>query len=98
VFCECHTCAPGDRLVGLALIRPEPAEAVQGLRTIVQAVAQEAGDRTTLEFDPSLVRGMGYYTGPIFEAVYGGGTSAIAGRGPYDRMVRRVLRNDGRAW
>ena len=60
----------------------------------MQAVAREAGDRTTLEFDPSLVRGMGYYTGPIFEAVYGGGTSAIAGGGRYDRMVGRLLGHD----
>src|SRR5262249_58805364 len=68
--------------------------AAEGLRTIVQAVAREAGDRTSIEFDPSLVRGMGYYTGPIFEAVYGGGTSAIAGGGRYDRMVGRLLGND----
>src|SRR5262249_31504937 len=66
----------------------------ESLRTIVQAVAREAGDRATLEFDPSLVRGMGYYTGPIFEALYGGGTSAIAGGGRYDRMVGRLLGYD----
>jgi len=37
---------------------------------------------------------MGYYTGPIFEALYGGGTSAIAGGGRYDRMVGRLLGHD----
>ena len=90
--------APGDssdqRLERLAKTVPATAEAVEGLRTIVQAVAREAGDRATLEFDPSLVRGMGYYTGPIFEALYGGGTSAIAGGGRYDRMVGRLLGHD----
>ena len=60
----------------------------------MRAVAREASDRATLEFDPSLVRGMGYYTGPIFEAVHGGGTAAIAGGGRYDRMVGRLLGDD----
>jgi histidyl-tRNA synthetase len=91
--------SPGDRstdgkLERLAALIPATAEAVEGLRTIVRAVAREAGDRATLEFDPSLVRGMGYYTGPIFEALYGGGTSAIAGGGRYDRMVGRLLGHD----
>ena len=82
------------RLERLARIVPEAAPAVEGLRTIAKAVAREAGDRATLEFDPSLVRGMGYYTGPIFEALHGGGTSAIAGGGRYDRMVGRLLGHD----
>ena len=82
------------RLERLARIVPEAAPAVGSLRTIVKAVAREAGDRATLEFDPSLVRGMGYYTGPIFEALHGGGTSAIAGGGRYDRMVGRLLGHD----
>src|SRR5207244_10717413 len=85
------------RLERLARVIPAAAEALQSLRTIVQAVAREAGDRATLEFDPSLVRGMGYYTGPIFEAVYGGGTSAIAGGGPCDRLGRRPARHGRRA-
>ena len=82
------------RLERLARIVPEAAPAVEGLRTIAKAVAREGGDRVTLEFDPSLVRGMGYYTGPIFEALHGGGTSAIAGGGRYDRMVGRLLGHD----
>ena len=82
------------RLERLARIVPEAAPAVEGVRTIAKAVAREAGDRATLEFDPSLVRGMGYYTGPIFEALHGGGTSAIAGGGRYDRMVGRLLGHD----
>jgi histidyl-tRNA synthetase len=86
--------APDPALVRLADIMPETREAVGALRTIVRAVAHEAGDRFMLVFDPSLVRGMGYYTGPIFEAVYGKSTSAIAGGGRYDRMVGRLLGQD----
>ena len=85
---------PDARLERLARLVPAAAEAAEGLRTIVRAVAPEAGDRATLVFDPSLVRGMGYYTGPIFEALHGAGTSAIAGGGRYDRMVGRLLGHD----
>src|SRR5882762_2946021 len=94
LFLSADDSSPDGRLERLARIIPAAADALESLRTIVQAVAREAGDRTTLEFDPSLVRGMGYYTGPIFEAVYGGGTSAIAGGGRYDRMVGRLLGHD----
>ena len=85
---------PDARLERLARLVPAAAEAAEGLRTIVRAVAPEAADRATLVFDPSLVRGMGYYTGPIFEALHGTGTSAIAGGGRYDRMVGRLLGHD----
>jgi len=37
------------------------------------------------------VRGMGYYTGPIFEIAAAGYPSSIAGGGRYDRMVSRLL-------
>jgi len=94
LFLSTEDHSPDGKLERLAAIIPATAEAVEGLRTIVRAVAREAGDRATLEFDPSLVRGMGYYTGPIFEAVHGGGTSAIAGGGRYDRMVGRLLGHD----
>ena len=94
LFLSAEPDAPDDRLERLARIVPAATEAAESLRTIVRAVAREAADRTTLEFDPSLVRGMGYYTGPIFEALYGAGTSAIAGGGRYDRMVGRLLGHD----
>ena len=38
-------------------------------------------------FDPTLVRGMGYYTGPIFEVTMDGYNFSIAGGGRYDKMI-----------
>ena len=38
-------------------------------------------------FDPTLVRGMGYYTGPIFEVTIDGYNFSIAGGGRYDKMI-----------
>lgn len=40
-----------------------------------------------LVFDPTLVRGMGYYTGPIFEISADGLSSSIGGGGRYDKMI-----------
>jgi histidyl-tRNA synthetase len=78
----------------LPQIVPATGEAVESLRTILRTVEREGGDRFTVTFDPSLVRGMGYYTGPIFEAAYGDYGGSIAGGGRYDRMVGRLLGQD----
>lgn len=40
-------------------------------------------------FDPTLVRGMGYYTGTIFEISVDDYNFSIAGGGRYDRMIER---------
>ena len=52
-------------------------------------------------FDPSMIRGMGYYTGPIFEVEYLGTykdakgrkrrIGSICGGGRYDGLVERIL-------
>jgi histidyl-tRNA synthetase len=45
----------------------------------------------TLRFDPTLVRGMGYYTGTIFEIAHPGSGSSVGGGGRYDGMIGRFL-------
>jgi histidyl-tRNA synthetase len=65
-----------------------------GLQRIVDTVEAQAAGRFRLVFDATLVRGMGYYTGPIFEVQHGGQTSSIAGGGRYDRMVGRFIGRD----
>ncbi|MGA1023686.1 MAG: histidine--tRNA ligase [Aquiluna sp.] len=56
---------------------------------------QKLGDYATrLRYDPSLVRGMGYYTGAIFEIEYPGAESSIGGGGRYDEMVGRWAGTD----
>ena len=44
-----------------------------------------------LRFDPTLVRGMGYYTGSIFEIEHPATGSSIGGGGRYDGMVGKWL-------
>ena len=47
-----------------------------------------------LVFDPTLVRGMGYYTGTIFEIAHPGSSSSLGGGGRYDGMIGRFLGED----
>lgn len=47
-----------------------------------------------LRFDPTLVRGMGYYTGIIFEIEHPESGSSIGGGGRYDGMVGKWLGQD----
>jgi histidyl-tRNA synthetase len=60
----------------------------------VLAALFSAVDASRLRFDPTLVRGMGYYTGTIFEIEMPGTGSAIGGGGRYDGMVGKWLGTD----
>lgn len=42
-----------------------------------------------VKFDPSLVRGLDYYTGTVME-IFGGTTSSIGGGGRYDNLIRSL--------
>ena len=44
-----------------------------------------------LRFDPTLVRGMGYYTGTIFELAHPSVSYSLGGGGRYDGMIGRFL-------
>ena len=57
-------------------------------------VAKLGTSAERLRYDPSLVRGMGYYTGAIFEIEYPGADSSIGGGGRYDQMVGRWAGTD----
>jgi len=72
--------------------RPAADGAFDTLARIIAAVSAVASGRFTITFDPTLVRGMGYYTGPIFEirsSSFAGGS--IAGGGRYDGMIGGLL-------
>jgi histidyl-tRNA synthetase len=52
------------------------------------------GEDASWTFDPTLVRGMGYYTGQIFEVAHPGSRSSIAGGGRYDKLIGKTLGRD----
>jgi histidyl-tRNA synthetase len=60
----------------------------------IGAAVDEAFPEARVVFDPTLVRGMGYYTGPIFEVSHAGSSSSVAGGGRYDGVVGKWLGKD----
>ena len=69
-------------------------DVIENLRTIRTSVEATAASQFQLVFDPTLVRGMSYYTGTIFEiemAEYG---SSVAGGGRYDKMIGKFTGKD----
>ena len=60
---------------------------LDGLDEILSCVQAGASGDFKLAFDPTLVRGMSYYTGTIFEVELPGFSGSIAGGGRYDVMV-----------
>jgi histidyl-tRNA synthetase len=64
---------------------PDP-QVVADLASLGDAVGPDR-----LQFDPFLVRGMGYYTGPIFELAHPSVDYSLGGGGRYDGMIGRFL-------
>lgn len=67
------------------------------LDTIMGAVRSMTDKGVTVMFDPTLVRGMSYYTGTIFEITIDNYSFSIAGGGRYDKMVGRFSGQDAPA-
>jgi histidyl-tRNA synthetase len=55
---------------------------------------RDALPQARVVFSPILVRGMGYYTGTIFEIAHPSSTSSLGGGGRYDGMIGRFLGTD----
>ncbi|WP_227000970.1 histidine--tRNA ligase [Protaetiibacter intestinalis] len=65
---------------------------VASLVAIGETVAAARGEEEPpLVFDPFLVRGMGYYTGAIFELAHPSVPYSLGGGGRYDGMIGRFL-------
>lgn len=64
------------------------------LQEIIDSVKATQDSNFTLVFDPTLVRGMSYYTGTIFEVVMPELGASCAGGGRYDGMIGKFTGND----
>ncbi|WP_248151856.1 histidine--tRNA ligase [Microbacterium aoyamense] len=85
----------GERQIRKALPEGAPDEIVAHLVGIGEAVAAARdADDIPLVFDPFLVRGMGYYTGTIFELAHPSVSYSLGGGGRYDGMIGRFLGQD----
>ena len=64
------------------------------MREIMQCVNATKAVDFRLEFDPTLVRGMSYYTGTIFEVSLPNFGGSCGGGGRYDRMIGNFTGKD----
>ena len=69
-------------------------EVADSLTEIATAVNATQNAEFTLVFDPTLVRGMSYYTGTIFEIAMPELGAACGGGGRYDKMIGKFTGND----
>ncbi len=70
------------------------ADVVKNMTEIATAVNATKAADFTLVFDPTLVRGMSYYTGTIFEISMPELGAACGGGGRYDKMIGKFTGND----
>jgi histidyl-tRNA synthetase len=61
---------------------------VQALEGLLASLASQKKD-SYVRFDPSLVRGLEYYTGPVFE-VFAGAKASVGGGGRYDKLIQSL--------
>jgi histidyl-tRNA synthetase len=77
-----------ETLAGLREALPESEAAVQALTDVLQAAADMGADIARIRIDPSLARGLDYYTGPVFEVVSDElAIGSLAGGGRYDELI-----------
>ena len=79
----------GDKLDG----HLEP-EVIKNIDSVLSSVNIVSGGTFSVVFDPTLVRGMTYYTGTIFEASLPGTNLSVGGGGRYDKMVGNFTGNE----
>ncbi len=69
-------------------------ETEQNLSEIIDSVQGTKAAEFEIIFDPTLVRGMSYYTGTIFEVAMPEFGGSCGGGGRYDKMVGKFTGND----
>jgi len=88
---------PGDKLAH-ALADSVPGLAADVIGDLAATAASldrlAAQQALSWQFDPTLVRGMGYYTGQVFEIMHPDMTGSVAGGGRYDKLIGRSLGHD----
>ena len=86
--------ATAVRSLGKILESVLPLEVSENLAVIMDTVTDVAETEFKLAFDPTLVRGMSYYTGTIFEVSMEGFGGSVAGSGRYDKMIGKFTGQD----
>ncbi len=94
LFAEVMEGADGIRKIGEKLEGYLDEAVLASFKEIVDSVCATKEDTFELVFDPTLVRGMSYYTGTIFEIAMPEFGGSCGGGGRYDEMVGRFTGNN----
>lgn len=77
-----------------ANVSEDAVKVAAGLEMIMRAATEATVGGVKLRFDPTLVRGMSYYTGTIFEIQMDGYGYSVGGGGRYDGMLGKFIGQD----
>ena len=94
LFHGVETAENGIKYLASALEGFLEPEVEQNLLEIIESVEAAKTAEFKMVFDPTLVRGMSYYTGTIFEIAMPELGAACGGGGRYDKMVGKFTGND----
>ena len=94
LFTGVETAENGIKYLASALEGFLEPEVEQNLLEIIESVESAKTAEFKMVFDPTLVRGMSYYTGTIFEIAMPELGAACGGGGRYDKMVGKFTGND----
>ena len=64
---------------------------VDDMKYLIGSLNSLTSNKFDIKFDISIVRGQGYYTGPVYEFYTEGFGGAIGGGGRYDNMVEKMV-------
>ena len=70
------------------------SQEIKNLKEIIKNIKFLSKDKYEIQFDISLVRGQGYYTGTIFEIESKDFSCSIGGGGRYDNLIGKFLNED----
>ena len=94
MFAEVTPDVAGVRYIKEKLAGVLDAEYADGLELIMNSVDAVKSAEFKIAFDPTLVRGMSYYTGPIFEISMDEFGGSVGGGGRYDEMIGKFTGNN----
>jgi len=66
----------------------------ESIEQIFSILEKMGADTTKIKYEPTLARGLDYYTGLIFETVAEGSTGSICSGGRWDEMIAKFSEND----
>ena len=94
LFREITNDVEGVRYIKEKLSDVLDAGIAEDLETIINTVESVKTADFKMSFDPTLVRGMSYYTGPIFEISMDEFGGSVGGGGRYDEMIGKFTGNN----